>query len=57
MKSRGLRNYDRHEFSVAANENYGVNYRVNNNKTTTSKFFEYKTKHERKKESTLLLVG
>ena len=51
MKSRRLRNYDRHEVSVAANENYGVNYRVNNNKTTTSKSFEYKTKMIRKKAS------
>ena len=43
MKSRRLRNYDRHEVSVAANENYGVNYRVKN-KAATSKSFEYKTK-------------
>ena len=27
-----------------ANESNGDNYRINNNKTTTSKFFEYKTK-------------
>ena len=51
MISRRLRNYDRHEVSVAANENYGVNYRVNNNKTTTSKSFDYKTKMIGKKAS------
>ena len=51
MKSRNLWNYDRNEVSVAANENYGANYRVNNNKTTTSKSFEYKTKTIGKKTS------
>ena len=50
MKSRRLRNYDRHEVSVAANENYGVNYRVKN-KTATSKSFEFKTKMIGKKAS------
>ena len=40
-----LWNYYRDEINDSANENNDANnYRTNNNKTTTSKFFEYKTK-------------
>ena len=40
-----LWNYHRDEVNDSANENnYANNYRINNNKTTTSKYFEYKTK-------------
>ena len=42
--SETLRNYYRDELSDSANENNdGNNFRINNNKTITSKSFEYKT--------------
>ena len=41
--SGSLRNYYRDEVNDAANENDNIN-RINNNKTTTSESFEYKTK-------------
>ena len=45
LTSGSLWNYCRNEVNDYANENYPVgNYRINNNKTTTSKSFEYKTK-------------
>ena len=43
--SRSLWNYYRDEINDSANENNGTNdYRINNNKITISKSFEYKTK-------------
>ena len=43
--SGSLWNYYRGEINDSANENNDANnYRKNNNKTTTNKFFEYKTK-------------
>ena len=40
-----LWNYYRNEINNSANENNNANnYSINNNKTTTSKYFEYKTK-------------
>ena len=42
MTSGSLWTYYRDEINGDANEN--VNNRINNNKTTTSKSFEYKTK-------------
>ena len=43
--SGGLWNYYRDEINRSAKENNDANdYRINNNKTTTSKSFEYKTK-------------
>ena len=43
--SRSLWNYYRDEINYSANENNDANnYRINNNKSTTSKSFEYKTK-------------
>ena len=45
MTSGSLWNYHRDEVSDLANENNDANnYRINNNKTATSKSFEYKTK-------------
>ena len=45
MTSGSLSNYYRGEVNDSANENNGANnYRISNNKTTTSKSFEYKTK-------------
>ena len=45
MTSWSLWNYDRDEVSDSANENNDVNnYRIYNNKTTTRKSSEYKTK-------------
>ena len=42
MASESLWDYYRDEVNDSANENYGAsNFRINN-KTTTSKFFEYK---------------
>ena len=43
VTSGSLWNYYRDEVSDAANEII-VNHRINNNKTTTSKYFQYKTK-------------
>ena len=43
MTSGNLWNYYRHKVNDAANE-IVANYRTNNNKTTTSESFEYKTK-------------
>ena len=43
MTSESLHNYYRDEMNDAANED-AANYRVSNNKITTSKYFEYKTK-------------
>ena len=43
--SGSLWNYYRNEINDSANENNGANnYRINKDKTTTSKFIEYKTK-------------
>ena len=43
--SGSLWNYYWYEFNDSANENNTAgNYRINNNKTITSKSFEYKTK-------------
>ena len=40
-----FRNYYKDEVTDDANENNAaVNYKINNNKATTSKSFEYKTK-------------
>ena len=45
MTSRSLLNYYRDEVNDDENESYVAgNYRINNNKTTTSKYFEYKRK-------------
>ena len=44
MASGRLRNYYRDEVDDDANENDAANNRINKNKTTTSKSFEYKTK-------------
>ena len=45
MTSESLWNYHRDEVNDPANENNGGNnYRINNNKITTNKSFEYKTK-------------
>ena len=45
MTSRSLRNYYEDEVNDDANENDSAgNYRINNNKTTTSKSFDYKAK-------------
>ena len=43
MTSGSLWNYYRDELNNSVNENNDANnYRINNNKTTTSKSFEYK---------------
>ena len=43
--SRSLWNYYRDDINYSANENNDANnYRINNNKSTTSKSFEYKSK-------------
>ena len=45
MTSGSLWNYYRGEVNDSANEDNAANiYRINNNKTATSKSFEYKTK-------------
>ena len=44
MTSESLWNYYRDEINDDANENNLDNNRINNNKTITSKSFEYKTK-------------
>ena len=45
MTSRSLRNYYRDEINYSVNENNDVNNsRINNNRTTISKSFDYKTK-------------
>ena len=45
MTSGSFRNYYRDEVNDSANENNNANnFRINNNKTTISKSFEYKTK-------------
>ena len=45
MTSKSLWNYYREEVNDSANENNDANnFRINNNKTTTSKSFEHKTK-------------
>ena len=44
MASGRLWNYYRDEADDDANENDAANNRINKNKTTTSKSFEYKTK-------------
>ena len=45
MTSGTLWNYYRDKVNDDVNENNDANnFRINNNKTTTSKFFEYKTK-------------
>ena len=45
MTSASLRDYYRDEVSDDADENnFANNYRINNNKTTKTKSFEYKTK-------------
>ena len=44
VTSGSLWNYYRDEINGDANENNGANNRINNNKTITSKSFEYKTK-------------
>ena len=41
ITSRSFWNYLRDQVRDVSNENDGANYRVNNNKTTTSKSFEY----------------
>ena len=45
VKSGSLWNYYRDEVNDDANKNNdAANYRINNNKTATTKSFEYKTK-------------
>ena len=44
MTSVSLWNFYKDEVNDNANENNAANNRINNNKTVTSKFFEYKTK-------------
>ena len=44
MTSGSLWNYYRDEINDDSNENNAVNISINNNKTITSKYFEYKTK-------------
>ena len=44
MTSESLWNYYRDEINDDANENMAANNRINDNKTITSKSFEYKTK-------------
>ena len=45
MASDSLWNYYRDEVNDSTNENNdGNNYRINNSKTITSKYFKYKTK-------------
>ena len=44
MTSESLWNYYRDEVNADANENDNANNKINNNKTITSKSFEYKTK-------------
>ena len=44
IKSESLWNYYRDEKNYGVNENNAARNRMNNNKTITSKFFEYKTK-------------
>ena len=44
MTSGSLWNFYKDDVNDNANENNAANNRINNNKTTTSKFFEYKTK-------------
>ena len=49
MTPGSLWNYYRDKVNDGVNENNaGGNYRINNEKTTTSKSFEYKTKNNRK---------
>ena len=44
MTSESLWNHYRDKMSDYANENNADSYKININKTTTSKYFEYKTK-------------
>ena len=44
MTSESLWNYRRDKVNDDVNENNDDNYRINNEKTVTSKFFEYKKK-------------
>ena len=44
MTSRSLWNYYRDEENAGENKNDSANNRINNNKTITSKSFEYNTK-------------
>ena len=45
MKSGNLWNYYRDKVTNSANENNDANnFKINSNKTTTSKFYEYKAK-------------
>ena len=44
MTSESLWNYRRDKVNDDVNENNDDNYRINNKKTVTSKFFEYKKK-------------
>ena len=44
MASGSLWNYHKDEMNDDANENNVASYRINNNKTTASRFFEYRTK-------------
>ena len=49
MTSKRLWNYYRDKVNDDANENNTVDNRINNNKTITSKSFEYRTKITRKR--------
>ena len=44
MASGSLWNYHRDEMNDDANTNNVASYRINNNETTASRFFEYRTK-------------
>ena len=44
MTSGSLWNYYRDEVNDATNENNAANYKANNNKAKTSRYFQYKTK-------------
>ena len=44
MTTGSLRNYYRDEINDDENENYDNGNKINNNRTTTSKSFNYKTK-------------
>ena len=45
MTAGGFWKYYRDKINDAANENDNINNKINNNKTTTSKSFEYNSAH------------
>ena len=56
MTSESLWNYRRDKVNDDVNENNDDNYRINNEKTVTSKFFEYKKKNNKSTPQKLVIT-